>query len=356
MVALIETNTHKFSIVKTLTATAILVILGMLIPNIYKNEPTIWINVVVSIILYFTIMMFENSNIGKSICYPLASALIMNIILYKTIPSFGLKETIINYSIMIIAFTLTLMIYNFLFREIIEDAKKYLLKIKKLGYIIASYAVYFLTLSLWKDAYSWKPNNLDTINILIIVLIVILAMLITSFSISFLIILIINSISKNKKSTEENEKEPKKERNQQEPMYQSILDNIPNNKAEKTKFGIKNQKFKYLENDVQNYIDTIQPFNDYEPQKRVLNALKQAIIDIQCIAQNYENRQKINDPNMINHYLEKTYLEQAEQVKENAKDLCNEFLDYVERYKDLSSTEDIQNIQTILKKLNDKGE
>lgn len=345
---MIETNNHDFSIVKTLTATAILVILGMLIPDIYKNEPTMWINVVVLIILYSNVMLFENSNIGN----PLASALIMDIILHQTIPNFGLKETIINYSIMIFAFALTLIIYNSVFSEIIEDAKKYPLKIKKVGYIITSYIVYFLTLSLWKDAYSWKPNNLDTINILIIVLIVILAMLITSFSISFLIILIINSISKNKKLTKENEKEPKKDRNQREPMYQ----NIPNNKAEKTKFSIKNQKFKYLENDVQNYINTIQPFNDYEPQKRVLNALYQAIIDIQHIAQNYENRQKINDPNMVNHYLEQTYLKQAEQVKENAKDLCNEFLDYVEQYKDLSSKEDMQNIQTILEKLNNKGE
>lgn len=346
MISLIETNTHNFSIVKTLTVTAILVILGILIPGIYKNEPTMWINIVVSVILYFTIMMFE------SICYPLASALIMDIILHQTIPNFDLKGTIFNYSIMIIAFASTLMIYNFLFREIIEDAKKYLFKIKKLGYIIASYTVYFLTLSLWKDAYSWKSNNLDTINILIIVL----AMLITSFSISFFIILIINSISKYRKLTQENEKEIKEERNQQEPIYQNILDNIPNNKAEKTRFNIKNQKFKHLENDVQNYIDTIQPFNDYEPQKRVLNALYQAIIDIQHIAQNYENRQKINDPNMINHYLEQTYLKQAEQVKENAKDLCNEFLDYVEQYKDLSSKEDMKNIQTILKKLNNKGE
>lgn len=351
MIALIEANNHGFSIVKTLTATAILVILGMLIPNIYKNEPTMWINIIVSMILYFTIMMFENSNIGKSICYPLASALIMNIILYQTIPSFGLKETIINYSIMIIAFTLTLMIYNFLFREIIEDAKKYILKIKKLGYIIASYAVYFLTLSLWKDTYSWKPNNIDTINILIIVLIVILAMLITSFSVSFLIILIINSISKYRKLTQENEKEIKEESNQQEPMYQSIL-----NQVHKVESNISNQKFKYLENDVQNYINTIQPFNDYEPQKRVLNVLQQAMIDIQHIAQNYENRQKINDPNMVNRYLENTYLEQAEQVKENAKALCNEFLDFVENHKNVSSTEDIQNIQIILKKLNDKEE
>lgn len=351
MIALIEANNHGFSIVKTLTATAILVILGMLIPDIYKNEPTMWINVVVSMILYSNVMLFENSNIGN----PLASALIMDIILHQTIPNFGVKDTIINYSIMIFSFALTLMIYNFLFHEIIEDAKKCPLKIKKLGYIITSHIVYFSTLSLWiYAADSWKSNKLDIIDILIIIIAFILAVLLMSFSISFLIMPLINSISKNRKL--DKEKEPKKDRNQREPMYQNILDNIPNNKAEKTRVSIKNQKFKYLENDVQNYINTIQPFDDYEPQKRVLNALHQAIIDIQCIAQNYENRQKINDPNMVNHYLEQTYVKQAEQVKENAKDLCNEFLDFVEQHKHLSSTEDIQNIQTILEKLNNKGE
>ena len=349
MVSLIETNNHSFSIVRRLTATAIIIILGMIIPNIYKNEIALVINMVVSMILYSNVMLFENSNIKN----PLAGALIMDIILHQTIPNFGLKETIINYSIMIIAFTLTLMIYNFLFREIIEDATKYPLKIKKLGYIITSYVVYFSTLSLWLYNHPWKSNNLDTIDILTIIIAFVLAMLLISFSISFFIIPIINSISKREKLKE---KELKKEHNQREPLYQNILDNIPNNKAEKTKFSIKNQKFKYIENDVQNYIDTIQTFNDYEPQKRVLNALQQAMIDIQHIAQNYENRQKINDPNMINHYLEKTYLEQAEQVKENAKALCNEFLDFVENHKALSSKEDMQNIQTILKKINDKEE
>lgn len=162
-----------------------------------------------------------------------------------------------------------------------------------------------------------------------------------SLLINFFIFIIIININ------HEHRKPLNKETNQKEPIYQNIL-----NQVHKVESNISNQKFKYLENDVQNYINTIQPFNDYEPQKRVLTALHQVILDIQCIAQNYENRQKINDPNALSQHLEQTYLEQAEQVKENAKALCNEFLDFIEKHKNLSSTEDIQNIQTILKKIN----
>lgn len=339
MIALIEANNHGFSIVKTITATAILVILGMLIPDIYKNGPTMWINIIVSMILYFIIMTFENENIIKSICYPLASALIMDIILHQTIPNFDLKETIINYSIMIIAFALTLIeckIYHCMFIKT-KHVKEILLKIKNICYIITSYVVYFTVLGMWKYDYSWRANNININTIINVVLIMIHMSLLINFFI-FIIIININY---------EHRKPLNKETNQKEPIYQNIL-----NQVHKVESNISNQKFKYLENDVQNYINTIQPFNDYEPQKRVLNVLQQAMIDIQHIAQNYENRQKINDPNALSQHLEQTYLEQAEQVKENAKALCNEFLDFVEKHKNLSSTEDIQNIQTILKKIN----
>ena len=83
----------------------------------------------------------------------------------------------------------------------------------------------------------------------------------------------------------------------------------------------------------------------------MLNALVKAKKDIQQIAKNYETRQQIDDNDNLTHYFK-----QAEQIKENAKKLCHEFLDYVEQHKALSSTKDIQNIQTILEKLNHKGE
>ena len=327
-----------------------LISLSLTITNVYENKTATVINLIVLTIFLF----FEPSKkfiIGKSIKYLVAITLIVDIILHLSIPKANLTTTITNYSIMLSSIIWSLIIYTInicAISDITEEGfiytfKKELLENKNesIYLAISTYFTYFISLVIWNYDYSW---NIDNVKFSEFVEISMVLFMLNTLIFFFLVLFDpIKEFKFNKKE---------KQTNQNECKDYSINQNKIN-KPIKTNSVIKNSKFEQINNDIQTYIDAIaiQAFNQYEPQKHVLNALVQAKEDIRQIAQIYETRQQIDNNDNLTHYFK-----QAEKIKENTKKLCNEFLDYVEQHKPLSSKKDIQNIQTILEKLNHKGE
>lgn len=327
-----------------------LIPLSYIITNVYENKTATIINLIALTIFLF----FEPSKkfiIGKSIKYLVAMTLVVDIILHFSIPKANLTTTITNYSIMLSSVIWSLIIYTInicAISDITEEGfiytfNKELLENKheSIYLAISTYFTYFISLVIWNYDYSW---NIDNVKFSEIVEISMVLFMLNTLIFFFLVLFDpIKEFKFNKKE---------KQTNQNECKDYSINQNKIN-KPIKTNSVIKNSKFEQINNDIQTYIDVIaiQEFNNYEPKQHVLKALIKAKEDIQQIAQNYETRQQIDNSNNLTHYFK-----QAEQIKENAKDLCNEFLDYVEQHKTLSSKEEMQNIQTILEKLNDKGE
>lgn len=328
-----------------------LIPLSYIITNIYQNKTATIINLIALTIFLFCEPL-EKSIIGKGIKYLVAIILIIDIILHLSIPKANLTTTITNYSIMLISLIWTFIVYGFFIcaiSDITEEGfiytfKKELIENKNKGshFIIAAYINYFISLIIWSHDYSWNISNVELSESIITFNMVIL--MLTTLILGFLNIF-----------------DPIEEfelyKVRRKIYHGGYKDHLTNQNSLKDTFKpepiIKNSKFEQIADDIQNYINAIaiQAFNQYEPQKHVLNALVQAKEDIRQIAQNYETRQQIDNNDNLTHYFK-----QVEQIKENAKKLCNEFLDYVEQHKPLSSKKDIQNIQTILEKLNDKGE
>lgn len=336
---------------KNFTRLLMLIPLSYIITNIYENKTATIINLIALTIFLFCEPL-EKSMIGKSIKYLIAMTLIVDIILHLSIPKANLTTTITNYSIVLVSLIWTFIVYVFFIcaiSDITEEGfiytfKKELIENKNKGshFIIAAYINYFISLIIWSHDYSWNISNVELSESIITFNMAIL--MLTTLILGFLNIF-----------------DPIKEFELckvKQKIYHSGYKDHPTNQNNlndtiKPEPIIKNSKFEQIADDIQNYIDTIaiQAFNQYEPQQHVLNALVKAKEDIQQIAQNYETRQQIDDNDNLTHYFK-----QAEQIKENAKKLCHEFLDYVEKHKALSSKEDMQNIQTILEKLNHKGE
>lgn len=326
---------------KNFTRLLMLIPLSYIITNIYENKIAIVINLIALTIFLF----FEPSKkfiIGKSIKYLVAMTLVVDIILHFSIPKANLTTTITNYSIMLSSVIWSLIIYTInicAVYDITEEGfiytfKKELLENKNesIYLAISTYFTYFISLVIWNYDYSWNIDNVKFSEFVKISMILFMLN-----ALMFLFLVMFNPIDElelhklNRKTNQKN------------------LNDTHTNKSQ----AVKHSEFDQINDEIQNYIDVIavQAFNNYEPQQHVLNALIQAKEDIQQIAQNYETRQRIDNNDNLTHYFK-----QAEQIKENAKDLCNEFLDYVEQHKTLSSKEEMQNIQTILEKLNDKGE
>lgn len=336
---------------KNFTSLLMLIPLSYIITNIYENKTATVINLIALTIFLFCEPL-EKSIIGKGIKYLVAMTLIVDIILHLSMPKANLTTTITNYSIMLVSLIWTFIVYGFFIcaiSDITEESfiytfKKELIENKNKGshFIIATCINYFISLIIWSHDYSWNISNVELSESIITFNMTIL--MLTTLILGFLNIF----------DPIEEFKLYKVGRK----IYYSEYKDHPKNKNSlkdtfKSKSIIKNSKFEQIADDIQNYIDAIaiQAFNQYEPQQHVLNTLVQAKEDIQQIAQNYETRPQIDDNDNLTNYFK-----QAEQIKENAKKLCHEFLDYVEQHKALSSKEDMQNIQTILEKLNYKGE
>ena len=327
----------------------ILIPLSLIITNIYENKTATIINLVALTIFLFYEPL-DKSIIGKSIKYLVTMTLIVDIILHL-IPKANLTTTITNYSIMLVSVMWSFLIYLLIYSCIDEFfgekySDEYLdKKINIFHFAITTYITYLLTLIITSYNYSWVTNNIKLSEIDKITEITVLLIVIHIFTLGILHLFgfdfITYFIGTYKINHGEYENHPTNQKN------------LNNMQTIKTEPIIKNSKFERINKNIQTYIDIIddQEFNQYEPQQHVLNALIKAKEDIQQIAQNYETRQQIDNNDNLTHYFE-----QAEQIKENTKNLCKKFLDYVEQHKPLSSTEDIQNIQTILEKLNDKGE
>lgn len=329
---------------KNFARLVILIPLSLIVTNIYENKTATIINLVaLTIFLFYE--PYKKSIVGKGTKYLVGITLIVDIILHLSVPKSNLTTTIANYSIMLLSLMWTFIMYclcKIAYEEFFEE--KYLeVKINIFYFVITTYITYLLTLIIGGYDYSWIMNDIKPLEIggIILLLITIHALTLGvlylfdfDFNVRFICNYKINKIYHNEC--------------EDHPTNQDSL-----NGTLKPEPIIKNSKFEQIADDIQNYIDAIaiQAFNQYEPQQHVLNALIKAKEDIQQIAQNYETRQQIDNNDNLTHYFE-----QAEQIKENTKNLCNEFLDYVEQHKPLSSKEDIQNIQTILEKLNDKGE
>ena len=338
---------------KNFTRLLMLMPLSYIITNIYQNKTVTVINLVALTIFLFCEPL-DKSIIGKGIKYLVAMTLIVDIVLHLilNIPKLEFAITIANYSIMLISVLFTLVGYSlgiidYYYRtkdeSIIDIFKQEVLEKlenKKLSiYIIGtSYISYFSTIVMYGCRFSWRISNIALSDFLELIMAFLIIQILVDFICDFYDP--INKFERYKLKQKINHNEHKD--------YPDSLNDI---QTIKTTPIAKHSKFEQINDDIQNYINVIQAFNQYEPQQHVLNALVKAKEDIQQIAQNYETRQQIDNNDNLTHYFK-----QAEQIKENTKKLCHEFLDYVEQHKTLSSKEDIQNIQTILEKLNHKGE
>lgn len=333
--------------------------LSLIITNIYENKIATVINLIaLTIFLFFEPL--DKSIIGKGTKYLIAMTLIVDIGLHLILnmPKLEFAITIANYSIMLISVLFTLVGYSldiidYYYRtkdeSIIDIFKQKVLENKKISiYIIGtSYISYFSAIIMYGYRFSWRISNIDLSDFLELIMAFLIIQILIAFICDFYGPLdeLIDKFERYKLRRKINHNENKD--------YPDNKDNLNEMQTIKTTPIAKHSEFEQINDDIQNYIDAIaiQAFNQYEPQKHVLNALTQAKKDIQQIAQNCEMRQQIDNNDNLARYFE-----QAEQIKENTKKLCHEFLDYVEQHKTLSSTEDIQNIQTILEKLNHKGE
>ena len=335
---------------KNFTRLLMLMPLSYIITNIYENKTATIINLVALTIFLFCEPL-NKSIIGKGIKYLIAITLIVDIILHLSIPKLELSTTITNYSIMLISVIFTLIGYSLDIdyyhrtkdKSIINIFKQEVLENKKISIylILIFYISYISTIVIYGYRFSWGLKNINLSDFLELIMAFLIIQMLTGF-VCDIFDPIGELIDKFKPyKTKHNERED----------HPTNQDDSSNMQTIKTTPIAKHSKFEQINDEIQNYINVIQAFNNYEPQQHVLNALIKAKEDIQQIAQNYETRQQIDDNDNLTHYFK-----QAEQIKENTKKLCHEFLDYVEQHKTLSSTEDIQNIQTILEKLNHKGE